>query len=49
MNYTKPEVTLISTASSAIQTQQPGSKTGMTSDHQGQNMYLTAPAYEADE
>jgi hypothetical protein len=49
MNYTKPEVTLLNTAISAIQNQTPGSKIGTTSDHQGQNKYQTAPAYEADE
>jgi hypothetical protein len=49
MMYRKPEVAFIDAAIAAIQTQQPGSKIGTNSDHQGQNMYQTAPAYEADE
>jgi hypothetical protein len=49
MIYTKPQVAFIDAASAAIQGQKPESKIGTTSDHQGQNMFLTAPAYEADE
>ena len=46
MNYTKPEVTLLNSALSAIQGNPAGSKMGGPSDHHGQ---VTANAYEADE
>jgi hypothetical protein len=48
MKYAKPEVTLINSATVAIQEQLP--KQGTVSDGSiGQNHFVTANAYEADE
>jgi hypothetical protein len=45
MKYTKPEVTVVSQAVTAIQATDP--KAGVTSDNEGG--HLTGSAYEADE
>lgn len=49
MNYAKPEINVINTATTAIQNQRPGSKIGSPLDGQGLDKYVTASAYEADE
>jgi hypothetical protein len=46
MKYTKPEVTLINSATVEIQGTP---KQGITSDNQGSMKFVTASAYEADE
>ena len=46
MKYSKPEVTLVTAAATAIQ----GSgKTGLAYDNPIMKTHLTVPAYEADE
>jgi hypothetical protein len=45
MNYTKPAITLIDTAKSAIQSQNP--KQGVSADMKP--TFVTVSAYEADE
>ncbi len=46
MNYTKPEITSLASASFVIQST---SKKSIVTSTDGQGEYLTDPAYEADE
>jgi hypothetical protein len=45
MNYTKPEITSLASASLVIQ----GSSKTATTSKDSQEVYVTIPAYEADE